>query len=79
MNETLLSLHEVKIRHVLYVLQICNGNKTLAAEKLGVSIRWLRLMINKEPILERFKQTCSCHWRNKNGKNGKKENSSNSH
>lgn len=36
------SLHAVELRHILEVVKACDGNKTHAAEILGISIRTLR-------------------------------------
>jgi DNA-binding NtrC family response regulator len=40
--DVLRPLDEVEKRHILEVLQACNGNRTKAADTLGISIRTLR-------------------------------------
>jgi DNA-binding NtrC family response regulator len=42
-----LSLHELEKRHILQTLEKCQGNKTLAAKKLGVSLRSLYRKLEK--------------------------------
>jgi DNA-binding NtrC family response regulator len=35
-------LDEIEKRHILAILARCNGNRTLAAKRLGISIRTIR-------------------------------------
>jgi DNA-binding NtrC family response regulator len=45
--EQILALHEVEKQHILKALEICDGHRTLAAEKLDISIRTLRNKLNE--------------------------------
>jgi DNA-binding NtrC family response regulator len=40
--DSVISLSELEKRHILAVLEVCKGNRTHAAKKLGISIRTLR-------------------------------------
>ena len=42
-----ISLAEIEKRHILVALEYCRGNRTHAAEKLGISIRTLRNKLNE--------------------------------
>ncbi|MED5279937.1 MAG: helix-turn-helix domain-containing protein [Verrucomicrobiota bacterium] len=41
------SMEEVEKRHILKVLGACEGNRTHAAEKLGLNVRTLRNKIKQ--------------------------------
>jgi DNA-binding NtrC family response regulator len=43
----LLPLAEIERRHILRALELCQGNRTHAADKLGISIRTLRNKLNE--------------------------------
>lgn len=42
-----LALDELERRHILSVLELCEGNRTRTADKLGISIRTLRNKLNE--------------------------------
>lgn len=45
------TLKELLHFYVLYQLRICRGNRLVTANKLGVSLRWLRTKINDMEVL----------------------------
>ena len=45
--DALVPLEELEKRHILLALELCNGNRTHAARKLGISIRTMRNKLNE--------------------------------
>ena len=52
-----LSLAELEKRHILRLLECCEGNRTHAARKLGISIRTLRNKLHEYGVTVRDEQT----------------------
>lgn len=50
-----MTLHDVKIKAIERALDFHNGNKSRAARALGISTYGLRLLVNAEDRLARFR------------------------
>ena len=46
-DETIISLKEMERRYIIKALKLCNGNKTEAARRLGISRSTLNLQVRK--------------------------------
>jgi DNA-binding NtrC family response regulator len=42
-----IALADIEKEHILHILEVCSGNRTRAAEALGISIRTLRNKLNE--------------------------------
>lgn len=51
-----MSLIETKKKEILRVLRLYNGNKTKAANHLGISLRGIRNITNQDPMFSQFKR-----------------------
>lgn len=57
MSEIIKTLEQVKIEHIIYVMEICNYNKRDSAMLLGISEKGLFNMMKRYPeILEKRKK-----------------------
>ena len=52
-GEATLSLDELEKRHILAVLEHCQGNRTQAAKKLGISVRTMRNKLNEYGVSDK--------------------------
>ena len=48
--EGIMSLGDLEKRHIIQTLELCSGNRTHAARKLGISVRTLRTKLNEYGI-----------------------------